>query len=73
MKDKFRIGFWNYVDTGVLEEEAAADDWKALGMNMPMSFEFDPEKLEGKVIALPAREDIDSQIAEHMIVELYSK
>ena len=35
--------------------------------------EFDREKLEGKVLALPAREDIDSQIAEHMIVELYSK
>ena len=35
--------------------------------------EFDREKLEGKVLALPVREDIDSQIAEHMIVELYSK
>ena len=41
--------------------------------NMPKWLEFDPEKLEGKVIALPAREDIDSQISEHMIVELYSK
>ena len=35
--------------------------------------EFDREKLAGKVLALPTREDIDSQIAEHMIVELYSK
>jgi small subunit ribosomal protein S4 len=35
--------------------------------------EFDREKLEGKVLALPTREDVDSQIAEHMIVELYSK
>ena len=41
--------------------------------NMPKWLEFDPEKLEGKILALPAREDIDSQIAEHMIVELYSK
>lgn len=41
--------------------------------NMPQWLEFDPEKLEGKVLALPKREDIDSQIAEHMIVELYSK
>ena len=41
--------------------------------NMPKWLEFDPEKLEGKVLALPVREDIDSQIAEHMIVELYSK
>ena len=41
--------------------------------SMPKWLEFDPEKLEGKVLALPTREDIDSQIAEHMIVELYSK
>ena len=41
--------------------------------NMPKWLEFDPEKLEGKIHALPVREDIDSQIAEHMIVELYSK
>ena len=41
--------------------------------NMPKWVDFDPEKLEGKVLALPTREDIDSQIAEHMIVELYSK
>ncbi len=41
--------------------------------NMPKWLEFDPEKLQGKILALPARDDIDSQIAEHMIVELYSK
>jgi small subunit ribosomal protein S4 len=43
------------------------------GATMPKWVEFDREKLEGKVLALPTREDIDSQIAEHMIVELYSK
>ena len=41
--------------------------------NVPKWIESDLEKLEGKVLALPKREDIDSQIAEHMIVELYSK
>ena len=41
--------------------------------NMPKWLEFDTEKLVGKIAELPAREDIDSQIAEHMIVELYSK
>lgn len=41
--------------------------------NMPKWLEFNTEKLEGKILALPVREDIDSQIAEHMIVELYSK
>ena len=40
---------------------------------MPKWLEFNPEKLEGKILSLPARDDIDSQIAEHMIVELYSK
>ena len=40
---------------------------------MPKWLEFNPETLEGKIIALPQRDDIDSQIAEHMIVELYSK
>lgn len=40
---------------------------------MPKWLDFDTEKLEGKIIALPTREDIDSQITEQMIVELYSK
>jgi small subunit ribosomal protein S4 len=35
--------------------------------------EFKPEILSGTVLALPTREDIDMSIAEHMIVELYSK
>ena len=31
------------------------------------------EKLSGKVIALPQRDDIDYPVEEHLIVELYSK
>ncbi len=45
----------------------------AKSAKMPKWLDFDTEKLEGKVLALPTREDIDSQIAEQMIVELYSK
>ncbi len=41
--------------------------------NMPKWLEFAPDKLTGKILALPERADIDSQISEHMIVELYSK
>ena len=41
--------------------------------NMPKWLEFDPETLKGKIIAIPERADIDSSIAEHLIVELYSK
>lgn len=39
----------------------------------PKWITFDPEKLVGKVLAMPEREDVDFPIAEHMIVELYSK
>ncbi len=35
--------------------------------------EWDNATLTGKVVALPAREDIDLDIKEHLIVELYSK
>lgn len=35
--------------------------------------EFNNEKLEGKVVELPVREDITQPIEEHLIVELYSK
>lgn len=45
----------------------------AKAANMPKWVEFSPEKLQGKILSLPERADIDSQIAEHMIVELYSK
>jgi len=40
---------------------------------VPKWLEFSPEKLSGTVKALPAREDIDLNIEEHLIVELYSK
>ena len=33
----------------------------------------DKNTLSGKVIALPAKDDIDFEIAENLIVELYSK
>lgn len=39
----------------------------------PKWLELDIANLKGKVIALPAREDIDMNIKEHLIVELYSK
>lgn len=40
---------------------------------LPKWLDFEPEKLEGKILAMPQRDDIDATIAEHMIVELYSK
>jgi small subunit ribosomal protein S4 len=35
--------------------------------------EADHEKLEGKVIRIPQREEIDVPVTEHLIVELYSR
>ncbi|NLM52696.1 MAG: 30S ribosomal protein S4 [Firmicutes bacterium] len=35
--------------------------------------EVDSENLTGKVIRLPSRDEIDTPIAEHLIVELYSR
>ena len=40
---------------------------------VPKWLEFEPAKITGKVIALPARDDIDLTIAEHYIIERYSK
>lgn len=40
---------------------------------MPKWLEFNTEKLTGKINALPQRDDIDLNIREHLIIELYSK
>ena len=42
-------------------------------LNLPKWLEFDMEKLEGKVLQLPERSDVEVEIAENMIVELYSR
>ena len=39
----------------------------------PKWLERDKNNLQGKVIAMPARDDIDFEIAENLIVELYSR
>lgn len=46
---------------------------KEMSISVPSWITVDTEKLEGKVVAIPRREDIDTPIAEHLIVELYSK
>ena len=40
---------------------------------LPKWLEWNPENMEGKLIALPERADIDLTIAEHLIVEIYSR
>ena len=39
----------------------------------PKWLDFNSETLTGRVVELPNREDIDLDVAEHLIVELYSK
>lgn len=42
-------------------------------LNLPKWLEYNADKMEGRLIALPEKEDLDVTIAENMIVELYSK
>ena len=50
------------------------DDIKANApKGLPKWLEFDNEKLSANVLALPERADIELNIEEHLIVELYSK
>ncbi|MEA4922417.1 MAG: 30S ribosomal protein S4 [Eubacteriaceae bacterium] len=46
---------------------------KDMTIAVPSWMTVDVKNLEGKVVAVPTREDIDTPIAEHLIVELYSK
>ena len=46
---------------------------REMSITVPAWMSVDVDKLEGKVVAMPRREDIDTPIAEHLIVELYSK
>ncbi|MBR6444195.1 MAG: 30S ribosomal protein S4 [Firmicutes bacterium] len=46
---------------------------KDMTITVPSWVTVDVEKLEGKVLNMPTRDEIDTPVAEHMIVELYSK
>ena len=61
----------------VAQKSASKDHFKILKeqgeKSVPKWLEFDIANLEGKVVAMPERDDIDLTIAEHLIVELYSR
>lgn len=60
----------------VREKSASSPKFKEIkdmSISVPSWITVDVTKLEGKVVAIPTREDIDTPIAEHLIVELYSK
>jgi len=45
----------------------------AAGKTAPQWLSINTEMMEARIVALPAREDIDLPIEEHLIVELYSR
>jgi len=61
----------------VKERSKSSDKFRSLVENfkgnVPEWLTVDMEKLEGTVLSLPSREDIDLPIAENLIVELYSR
>ena len=54
-------------------ELAMFKELKDVKVVMPKWLEFDNTKLTGKINALPQRDDIDLNVQEHLIIELYSK
>jgi small subunit ribosomal protein S4 len=53
-----------------IRELAAA---AAAGRRPPSWIEFDPTRIEARVLALPAREEIDVPVQEQLVVEYYSR
>jgi small subunit ribosomal protein S4 len=52
--------------------KAVLDDLKGL-VEVPEWLLVEPEKMSGKVNAIPNRDDVSLDVEEHLIVELYSK
>jgi len=46
---------------------------KEMTISTPEWLTINVDKLEGKILSMPTREMIDTPVAEHLIVELYSK
>ena len=46
---------------------------REMTITVPSWLTVDVEKLEGKILSVPTRAEIDTPVAEHLIVELYSK
>ncbi|MFW5647736.1 MAG: 30S ribosomal protein S4 [Candidatus Alkaliphilus sp. MAG34] len=61
----------------VKEKSKSSNKFRSLAENfkgsVPNWLTVDMEKMEGTVVSLPTREDIDLPISENLIVELYSK
>ena len=49
------------------------EEIRQMRVGIPEWLEVSKDKLEGKVVSIPTREQIDTPIEEHLIVEFYSK
>ena len=77
-KDVQNLGETGDVIT-VKEADRNSEQFKAIveatenGRPVPTWLESDLGNRNGKVVALPSRDEIDLSVQEHLIVELYSK
>jgi small subunit ribosomal protein S4 len=60
------------------ERTAKSEDMRAVvasnkSKSVPGWLEVDRENLKGRILALPARQDVTLPVEEHLVVELYSK
>lgn len=46
---------------------------RAADKSLPEWLEYEPDQARGRIVALPARDQIDVPVQEHLIVELYSR
>jgi len=53
--------------------EVVANVERTRGRTIPLWLELSPDKPEGKIVSLPSRAEIDTQVTEQLIVEFYSK
>ena len=72
----YRVKVWDVIT--LKEQTKTSDRIKAIveansTRVVPKWIEMDKEALVGKVVALAQRDDIDYEVEEHLIVELYSK
>lgn len=67
----------NFIVEGDLRRRTALDIKRLTEIGcyrgLPKWLSYDAKKGEGSVLAMPARDDIDFEVEEHLIVELYSK
>ena len=59
----------------VKESSRKSEKFKDLGKNsaIPGWLTFDPDTLKGTVVSEPERDEVDIEVEEHLIVELYSR